>query len=58
MAKNQVIIIGGGISGLAAANQLVNAGITNIIILEAHNRLGGRIHTLASKGMEKYKSIH
>ena len=32
MAKNQVIIIGGGISGLAAANQLVNAGITNIII--------------------------
>ena len=50
MAKNQVIIIGGGISGLAAANELIKAGITKIVILEAQNRLGGRILTLPSEG--------
>ena len=57
MAKNQVIIIGGGISGLAAANELIKAGITKIIILEAQNRLGGRILTLPSEGSEFYFSL-
>ena len=53
MAKNQVIIIGGGVSGLTAANELIDAGITNIVILEAQNRLGGRIFTTQSKGALK-----
>ena len=52
MAKNQVIIIGGGISGLAAANELINSGITKIVILEAQNRLGGRILTLPAEGRQ------
>ena len=51
MAKNQVIIIGGGVSGLTAANELIDAGITNIVILEAQNRLGGRIFTIPSEGI-------
>lgn len=55
MAKNQVIIIGGGISGLAAANTLIENGITNIIILEAQNRLGGRIFSIPSE--VKYLTI-
>lgn len=41
MSKNQVIIIGGGIAGLACAVKLVEKGITNFLILEASNRLGG-----------------
>ena len=41
----QVAIIGAGMSGLSAAVQLVESGITNIIVLEADNRVGGRIHT-------------
>ena len=49
MAKYQVIIIGGGISGLAAANTLIENGITNIILLEAQNRIGGRIFSVPSE---------
>ncbi|KAK7576509.1 hypothetical protein V9T40_012795 [Parthenolecanium corni] len=40
-----VIIIGAGISGVAAATRLFERGISNILVLEAENRIGGRIHT-------------
>merc|ERR1719431_32356 len=40
-----VIIVGGGISGLSAARSLTENGIKDIIILEARNRLGGRMFT-------------
>lgn len=43
-----VIIIGAGAAGLAAASRLVEKGLnpTEITILEAENRIGGRIHTV------------
>lgn len=41
-----VAIVGAGVAGLAAANTLVDAGIKDIVILEAQNRPGGRIHTV------------
>ncbi len=45
MAQNQpVIVIGGGIAGLAAAGKLGHAGIS-VVVLEARDRLGGRILT-------------
>ncbi|OMO92442.1 Flavin amine oxidase [Corchorus capsularis] len=44
-----VIIIGGGISGLAAARILHDASY-KVILLESRNRLGGRIHTDYSFG--------
>jgi monoamine oxidase len=44
MAKS-VIIIGGGIAGLAAANDLLKHDCT-VTVLEAKERFGGRIHTL------------
>jgi monoamine oxidase len=40
-----VIIIGAGASGLAAANILSAAG-SNVVILEGRDRIGGRIETL------------
>ncbi|KAL9344113.1 hypothetical protein Peur_064544 [Populus x canadensis] len=44
-----VIVIGGGISGLAAARMLHDASF-KVILLESRDRLGGRIHTDYSFG--------
>ncbi len=41
----EIIIIGAGISGLAAAKTLINAGY-KVIVLEASDRYGGRIKTV------------
>ncbi|XP_011028583.1 PREDICTED: polyamine oxidase-like [Populus euphratica] len=38
-----VIIIGAGMSGISAAKTLQDAGIRDILILEATNRIGGRV---------------
>jgi len=45
MAKTSVIIVGGGMAGLSAADELANAGV-EVLLLEARQRLGGRIHTI------------
>ncbi|MGV8830459.1 MAG: flavin monoamine oxidase family protein [Devosia sp.] len=39
-----VIVIGAGIAGLAAAHDLMAAGY-QVLVLEARDRIGGRIHT-------------
>ena len=44
--ENNVIVIGAGVSGLAAARKLKDSGY-NVIVLEANNRIGGRIKTVA-----------
>jgi monoamine oxidase len=44
-----VIVIGGGVAGLQAARELSNAGL-KITLLEARDRLGGRIWTLPRAG--------
>lgn len=42
----QVIILGGGISGISAARSLIkDHNVTDIILLEARDELGGRAHT-------------
>lgn len=40
-----VVIVGGGIAGLSAANELLQNGCT-VTVLEAKDRFGGRIHTI------------
>ena len=47
-----IIIIGAGASGLAAANYLQQHG-KKVIVLEARDRLGGRIHDAVIKGFGK-----
>uniref|UniRef100_A0A1A9WNE7 Amine oxidase domain-containing protein n=1 Tax=Glossina brevipalpis TaxID=37001 RepID=A0A1A9WNE7_9MUSC len=42
----EIIIIGAGAAGLACAMKLLNNGFTNVRILEAENRIGGRILTI------------
>ncbi|WP_085305409.1 flavin monoamine oxidase family protein [Colwellia polaris] len=41
--RTKIAIIGGGLSGLYAAYQLEQQGITDYILLEARDQLGGRI---------------
>ena len=42
---NRIVVIGGGISGLAAAQRLIELGQTDVTLLEASPRLGGTIQT-------------
>ena len=42
--SNSVIVIGAGISGLAAACKLAGSGLS-VMVLEARDRIGGRILT-------------
>ena len=44
-----VIIVGAGLTGLSLAHNLTTAGVgTNFLVLEARDRIGGRIHTALS----------
>jgi monoamine oxidase len=41
----EVIIVGAGVAGLAAADILKRAGV-QVVVLEGRDRVGGRVHTL------------
>ncbi|KAJ9595675.1 hypothetical protein L9F63_013141, partial [Diploptera punctata] len=41
-----VVIVGAGPSGIAAASRLLENGVDKIVVLEAEDRIGGRIHTI------------
>lgn len=43
-ASGRVAVVGAGIAGIAAAQALVDAGL-DVVVLEARNRIGGRIWT-------------
>ena len=46
----KVAIIGAGMAGLSAANHLMENGIKDIVVVEARDRTGGRIHTIKHNG--------
>ncbi len=46
-----VIVIGAGVAGLAAAAMLADAGVETLV-LEARDRIGGRVHTHHEPGFE------
>jgi monoamine oxidase len=50
--QDDVLIIGAGVAGLAAAAELHEAGV-RVRILEARDRLGGRVWTIRTAGVEQ-----
>src|SRR5215467_8437009 len=48
--ESDVIVIGAGVSGLAAARDLSASGLS-VLVLEARDRIGGRIYTKHSNGI-------
>ncbi|XP_034133934.1 spermine oxidase-like [Drosophila guanche] len=42
----RIVIIGAGASGIAAATRLLEQGFRHVQLLEAEDRIGGRIHTI------------
>jgi monoamine oxidase len=51
MSSSDVLIIGAGIAGLAAAAELASSGL-HVTLLEARDRIGGRIYTLHPSDIE------
>ena len=50
MTEFGVVIVGGGITGLAAAHRLVEAGRSDFLLVESEERLGGKISTERVEG--------
>lgn len=50
MREIQIAIVGGGLSGLYAAFLLEQLGVTDYVVLEARERIGGRIAHLDASG--------
>ncbi|XP_021363383.1 spermine oxidase-like isoform X2 [Mizuhopecten yessoensis] len=42
---HRVLVLGAGLAGLASAHYLKESGITDVVVLEADQRIGGRIYT-------------
>ena len=51
MQKRNVVVIGAGMAGIAAARKVYEDGRFNVKILEASNRIGGRIFTSVIDGV-------
>ena len=51
--KARVAVIGGGLSGLAAARRLIAGGVDDVVVLEAKPRVGGRLLD-QSVGLDQY----
>lgn len=42
----KIIVIGAGAAGVAATTKLISSGFRNVVLLEAENRIGGRVHSV------------
>lgn len=42
----QVVIVGAGAAGLAAGCRLLEKGFTDFIVVEASDRIGGRVNSI------------
>jgi monoamine oxidase len=45
-----VAVIGAGAAGIGAARRLLEAGTASVLVLEARDRVGGRVNTIAPAG--------
>jgi hypothetical protein len=51
-SQTEVVIVGGGIAGLSAARELKRQGVTDFVLVELENKLGGTSVSGASKLIE------
>src|SRR5215472_12185908 len=49
-AQIDVAVIGAGAAGFGAARRLRQDGTVSLLVLEARDRVGGRVHTIAPAG--------
>lgn len=56
METSDILIIGAGAAGLMAAYKL-SANGKKVIVLEARNRIGGRIHTIENESFFKHAEL-
>ncbi len=49
-AAPRVLVVGGGVAGLAAARELARAGVAQVVLLEAEQRFGGKVMTAQVAG--------
>ena len=49
-AEVDIAVIGAGAAGIGAARRLVEADAVSVLVLEARDRVGGRVHTIAPAG--------
>nr|XP_053635527.1 spermine oxidase-like isoform X3 [Cherax quadricarinatus] len=47
----EVVVVGGGVAGLTAVKTLLENEVNDVIVLEAQDRLGGRIRTIRQDGV-------
>jgi monoamine oxidase len=45
-----VAVVGAGAAGIGAARRLLDSGTVSVLVLEARDRVGGRVHTIAPAG--------
>jgi protoporphyrinogen oxidase len=45
-----VVVVGAGVAGLACASALASAGVNDVLILEAGDRVGGRVRSVDFHG--------
>src|SRR5258708_33398591 len=45
-----VAVIGAGAAGIGAARRLREAGVVSVLVLEARDRVGGRVNTIEPAG--------
>jgi len=45
-----IAVVGAGAAGIGAARRLVEARFVSVLVLEARDRVGGRVHTIAPSG--------
>jgi monoamine oxidase len=48
--SRSVVVVGGGLAGLSCAHWLLQCGVANVTLLEARERLGGRMLTVERNG--------
>lgn len=49
---SKIIIIGAGVAGLSAASQLIKNGLNDFKVLEARNKVGGRVEVTDTGGFK------